>query len=138
MSSTPSPLKIRRALESVVRKKIRSAPDLFALVDYLNGSNSGPLTRDSGDFSTRTRHAAQRLEKRNRFEWAASEATNSLVIYIPNRPNVVSVAPSAAKFLVRLLRDELETSYLKKIGSLSDQGKTIDTVSLHPAYNHFI
>ncbi|GFU08816.1 retrovirus-related Pol polyprotein from type-2 retrotransposable element R2DM [Trichonephila clavipes] len=54
-----------KSLESVVRKKICSAPDLFALVDYLNGSNSGPLARDAGDFSTvwsRTRHAAQTRE----------------------------------------------------------------------------
>ncbi|GFW84053.1 reverse transcriptase domain-containing protein [Trichonephila clavipes] len=107
----------QKSLESIACKKIRSAPNLFALADYLNGSNSGPLASDAGDFST---------------VWSHS------LIYIHKQPNAVSVAPSATKILVRLLSDELETSYLNKLASLPDQGKTIDTVSLHPASNHFI
>ncbi|GFS39868.1 reverse transcriptase domain-containing protein [Trichonephila inaurata madagascariensis] len=142
--SSPDPIVsdvARKSLESVVYKKIRAEPDLFLLADYLNSSVSGRFTRDAGDLSTiwsRARNAAQRLAKRLRFEWAASEATDYLVIYVQKRPNAVSIAPSAAKILVRVLREELESAYITKLASLPDQGKTIGVISLHPASNHFI
>ncbi|GFX66014.1 reverse transcriptase domain-containing protein [Trichonephila clavipes] len=128
-------------LVSVVRKRIDADPDLFVLDEYLNGSSSGRFISDSCDFSTiwsRARHAAQRLGKKIRFGWAASEATDSLVLYVHRRPNTISIAPSATKLLVRVLRDELETSYISSLASLPDQGKTIGAVSLHPASSHFI
>ncbi|GFY43446.1 reverse transcriptase domain-containing protein, partial [Trichonephila inaurata madagascariensis] len=50
----------------------------------------------------------------------------------------LSPSPLAAKLVVRVLRDELETSYISSLASLPDQGKTIGAVSLHPASNHFI
>ncbi|GFY40059.1 retrovirus-related Pol polyprotein from type-2 retrotransposable element R2DM, partial [Trichonephila inaurata madagascariensis] len=131
----------RAGLVSVVRKRIHADPDLFILAEYLNGSSSGRFASDSCDFSTvwsRARHAAQRLGKKIRLEWAASEATDSLVLHVHRRPNAISIAPSAAKLVVRVLRDELETSYISSLASLPDQGKTIGAVSLHPASNHFI
>ncbi|GFV58948.1 reverse transcriptase domain-containing protein [Trichonephila clavipes] len=131
----------RAGLVSVVRKKTRADPDLFVLAEYLNGSSSGRFAGVSSDFSTiwsRDRHAAQRLNKKFSFEWAASDATDSLVLYIHRRPNAISVAPSAANLVVWVLRDELETSYISRLASLPDQGKTIGAVSLHPASNHFI
>ncbi|GFY77453.1 hypothetical protein TNIN_302351 [Trichonephila inaurata madagascariensis] len=91
-------------LVSVVRKRIHADPDLFVLAEYLNRSSSGRFASDSCDFSTiwsRDRHAAQRLGKKIHLEWAASEATDSLVLYVHRRPNAVSIAPSAAKLVVR-------------------------------------
>ncbi|GFV08514.1 retrovirus-related Pol polyprotein from type-2 retrotransposable element R2DM [Trichonephila clavipes] len=131
----------RAGLASVVRKRTRADPDLFVLAEYLNGSSTGRFAGVSSDFSTiwsRARHAAQRFNKKFSFEWAASDATDSLVLYIHRRPNAISVAPSAANLVVRVLRDELETSYISRLASLPDQGKTIGAVSLHPASNHFI
>ncbi|GFV96090.1 reverse transcriptase domain-containing protein [Trichonephila clavipes] len=131
----------RAGLVSVVRKRTRANPDLFILAEYLNGSSSGRFAGGSSDFSTiwsRARHAAQRLNKKFNFEWAASDATDSLVLYVHRRPNPVSVAPSAANLVVRILRDELETFYISRLASLPDQGKTIGAVSVHPASNHFI
>ncbi|GFQ89706.1 uncharacterized protein TNCT_357881, partial [Trichonephila clavata] len=131
----------RAGLVSVVRKRIRVTPDLYSLAEFLNGSTSGRFTGESNDYSTvwsRARHATRRLCNKIRFEWAASEATDSLVLNIHKSPNPVSVAPSAAKIVVRILRDELEASYIAGLSSLPDQGKTIGAVSLHPASNHFI
>ncbi|GFV74006.1 retrovirus-related Pol polyprotein from type-2 retrotransposable element R2DM [Trichonephila clavipes] len=131
----------RAGLVSVVRKRTRANPDLFVLAEYLNGSSSGRFAGGSSDFSTiwsRARHAAQRLNKKFNLEWAASDATDSLVLFVHRRPNPVAVAPSAANLVVRILRDELETFYISRLASLPDQGKTIGAVSLHPASNHFI
>ncbi|GFY73420.1 hypothetical protein TNIN_259031 [Trichonephila inaurata madagascariensis] len=66
-------------LVTVVRKRIHADPDIFVLADYLNGSSSGRFSSDSCHFLTiwsRARHAAQRLSKKIRLEWAASEATD--------------------------------------------------------------
>ncbi|GFQ86954.1 reverse transcriptase domain-containing protein [Trichonephila clavata] len=131
----------RACLVSVVHKKTRVAPDHCTLADFLNGSTSGRFIGESSDYSTvcsRARHATQRLCNKIRFEWAASEATDSLVLNVHRSPNPVSVAPSAAKIVVRILRNELEASYIAGLYSLPDQGKTIGAVSLLPASNHLI
>ncbi|GFR09075.1 reverse transcriptase domain-containing protein [Trichonephila clavata] len=85
----------RAGLVSVVRKRTRVVPDQCTLADFLNGSTSGWFISESSDYSTiwsRACHATQGLCNKIRFEWAASEATDSRVLHIHRSPNPVVVA----------------------------------------------
>ncbi|GFS46326.1 hypothetical protein TNIN_130801 [Trichonephila inaurata madagascariensis] len=79
----------RAGIVSVIRKRIYADPDLFVLVYYLNGSS----TSDFLTICSRACHAAQRLGKKISLEWAASEATDSLVLYVHRRANAIPSPP---------------------------------------------
>ncbi|GFU52103.1 retrovirus-related Pol polyprotein from type-1 retrotransposable element R2 [Nephila pilipes] len=128
-------------LRGVVRKKILRDPTPSECAEFLNGNKAGDFARDSGDHSTlwsRARQAADRLFKFIKFSWTFNEELGCFNLNIYRSPNPVCVVPSTAGLVARLLRDDLESFYIKQLSSLVDQGKTVEVFSQHPASNHFL
>ncbi|GFT93025.1 retrovirus-related Pol polyprotein from type-1 retrotransposable element R2 [Nephila pilipes] len=128
-------------LQSAVRKKILRDPTPSECAEFLNGNKAGDFARDSGDLSTqwpRARQAADRLSKYVKFSWTYNEELGCFHFNIFRSPNPVCVVPSTAGLVARLLRDDLESFYIKQLSSLVNQGKTVEVFSQHPASNHFL
>ncbi|GFT25285.1 reverse transcriptase domain-containing protein [Nephila pilipes] len=128
-------------LQSAVRKKILRDPTPSKCAEFLNGNKAGDFARDSGDLSTqwsRARQAADRLSKYVKFSWTYNEELGCFHFNIFRSPNPVCVVPSTAGLVARLLRDDLESFYIKQLSGLVDQGKTVEVFSQHPASNHFL
>ncbi|GFS32863.1 retrovirus-related Pol polyprotein from type-1 retrotransposable element R2, partial [Nephila pilipes] len=128
-------------LRGVVRKKILRDPTPSECAEFLNGNKAGDFARDSGDHSTlwsRARQAADRLFNFIKFSWTFNEELGCFNLNIYRSPNPVCVVPSTAGLVARLLRDDLESFYIKQLSSLVDQGKTVEVFSQHPASNHFL
>ncbi|GFU07536.1 retrovirus-related Pol polyprotein from type-1 retrotransposable element R2, partial [Nephila pilipes] len=128
-------------LRGVVRKKILRDPTPSECAEFLNGNKAGDFARESGDLSTlwsRARQAADRLFKFIKFSWTFNEELGCFNLNIYRSPNPVCVVPSTAGLVARLLRDDLESFYIKQLSSLVDQGKTVEVFSQHPASNHFL
>ncbi|GFS59534.1 retrovirus-related Pol polyprotein from type-1 retrotransposable element R2 [Nephila pilipes] len=128
-------------LQGVVRKKILRDPTPSECAEFLNGNKAGDFARESGDHSTlwsRARQAADRLYKYIKFSWIYNEELGCFNLNIFRSPNPVCVVPSTAGLVARLLRDDLESHYIRQLSSLVDQGKTVEVFSQHPASNHFL
>ncbi|GFS45090.1 reverse transcriptase domain-containing protein [Nephila pilipes] len=128
-------------LQSAVRKKILRDPTPSECAEFLNGNKAGDFAQDSGDLSTqwsRARQAADRLSKFVKFSWTYNEELGCFHFNIFRSPNPVCVVPSTAGLVARLLRDDLESYYIKQLSDLVDQGKTVEVFSQHPASNHFL
>ncbi|GFT84673.1 reverse transcriptase domain-containing protein, partial [Nephila pilipes] len=128
-------------LQSAVRKKILRDPTPSECAEFLNGKKVGDFARESGDLSTqwsRARQAADRLAKYIKFSWIYNEELGCFHLNIYRSPNPVCVVPSTAGLVTRLLRDDLESHYIRQLSGLVDQGKTVEVFSQHPASNHFI
>ncbi|GFS90796.1 reverse transcriptase domain-containing protein [Nephila pilipes] len=128
-------------LQSAVRKKILRDPTPSECTEFLNGNKAGDFARESGDSSTqwsRARQAADRLSKYIKFSWTYNEELGCFHLNIYRSPNPVCVVPSTAGMVARLLRDDLESYYIRQLSGLVDQGKTVEVFSQHPASNHFI
>ncbi|GFU56006.1 reverse transcriptase domain-containing protein [Nephila pilipes] len=128
-------------LQSAVRKKILRDPTPSECAELLNGNKAGDFARESGDLSTqwsRARQAADHLSKYIKFSWIFNEELGCFHLNIYRSPNPVCVVPSTAGLVARLLRDDLESHYIRQLSGLVDQGKTVEVFSQHPASNHFL
>ncbi|GFU14289.1 reverse transcriptase domain-containing protein, partial [Nephila pilipes] len=128
-------------LQSAVRKKILRDPTPGECADFLNGKKADDFAQDAGDLLTqwsRARQSADRLAKFIKFSWIWNEELGCFHLNIYRSPNPVCVVPSTADLVTRLLRDDLESFYIRQLSGLVDQGKTVEVFSQHPASNHFI
>ncbi|GFS74806.1 reverse transcriptase domain-containing protein, partial [Nephila pilipes] len=128
-------------LQSAVRKKILRDPTPGECADFLNGKKADDFAQDAGDLLTqwsRARQSADRLAKFIKFSWIWNEELGCFHLNIYRSSNPVCVVPSTADLVTRLLRDDLESFYIRQLSGLVDQGKTVEVFSQHPASNHFI